>query len=275
MVHGRVGRRRFLEVASAAVASGCSLIHGVPAVAGSRRRRDEPAHAVVVRAPVVAGDGNKVPLVVEMAHPMEPDHYIRSIEVTNARDPVPSKGIFRLTPANGQVYLAFQARMDEGVAEIGVTAECSVHGRSASRPSSITIPDGTGGCAGPLAGEAPRSPDVRPPRIRIPAVLKGHALRAGEVFGVQVGLAHPNRTGLARRDGRFVATEEPFHLERIEIFYGEEPISEFLATPAWSDDPLLTFRLRVRQDGVLRVVATNNRRQRLAAEQAIRLTPSG
>ena len=91
---------------------------------------------------------------------------------------------------------------------------------------------------------------------------------------MQVGLAHPNRTGLTRRDGRFVPTAEPFHLERVEIFYGEEPISDFLATAAWSDDPLLTFRLRVRQDGVLRVVASNNRRQRLAAEQAIRLTPS-
>jgi Sulphur oxidation protein SoxZ len=155
-----------------------------------------------------------------------------------------------------------------------VTAECSVSGRSSSPPASVTVPDGTGGCAGPLAGETPRSPDVRPPRIRIPAVLKGRGIRAGEVFAVQVGLAHPNRTGLTRRDGRFVATAEPFHLERIEVRYGEEPISEFLATPAWSDDPLLTFRLRVRHDGILRIVATNSRRQRLAAEQAIRLIPS-
>jgi sulfur-oxidizing protein SoxY len=260
-------------VAAAGVAGGCSLIHGVSA-AGSGRRRDEPAHAVVVRVPVVAGDGNKVPLVVEMAHPMEPEHYIRSVEVTSARDPVPSKGMFHLTPGNGQVYLAFQARLDEGVAEIGVTAECSVHGRSASPPSSVTIPDGRGGCAGPLAGDTPRSLDVRPPRIRIPASLKGRGIRAGEVFAVQVGLAHPNRTGLARREGRFVAAAEPFHLERIEIFYGEESISRFLATAGWSDDPLLTFRLRVRRDDVLRVVATNSRRQRLAAEQAIRLTPS-
>ena len=113
-------------------------------------------HAVVLRAPIVAGNGNKVPLVVEMAHPMEAEHYIRSIEVTNARDPIPSKGVFQLTPANGQVYLAFQARMDEGVGEIGVTVECSVHGRSSKQLSSITIPDGRGGCAGrePVARRA-------------------------------------------------------------------------------------------------------------------------
>ena len=48
-------------------------------------------------------------------------------------------------------------------------------------------------------------------------------------------------------------------------------VSHFLATAALSDDPLLTFRMRVRHDGLLRVVATNNRQQRLAAEQTIRL----
>jgi sulfur-oxidizing protein SoxY len=260
-----LGRRRFLRVASAAIAGGCSGGHVFPAAAGQD-------HTVSLRAPVVAGDGNKVPLVVEMSHPMDPEHYIRSVEVANPRDPIPSKGTFRFTPANGQVYLAFQARMDEGIAELTVTVECSVHGRSASPPSSITVPGGRGGCAGPLAGSSPRAPEVGPPRIRIPALLKGARIRAGEVFAVQVGLAHPNRTGLTRRDGGFVATAEPFHLERIEISYDEEPISEFLTTAALSDDPLLTFRMRVLHDGLLRVVATNSRRQRLEAEQAIRLT---
>jgi sulfur-oxidizing protein SoxY len=269
-----LGRRRFLRVASAAIAGGCSLGHVFLAVAGNGRGPDDRDHAVGLRAPIVAGNGNKVPLVVEMTHPMEPEHYVRSVEVTNARDPIPSKGIFRFTPANGQVYLAFQARMDEGIAEITVTAECSIHGRSASGPSSITIPDGQGGCAGPLAGPLPRSAEVRPPQIRIPALLKGARIRAGEVFTVQVGLAHPNRTGLTRRDGRFVATTDPFHLERIEIFYDEEPVSEFLTTAALSDDPLLTFRMRVQRGGLLRVVATNNRQQRLTADRAIRPIPA-
>ena len=262
-----LGRRRFLRVASTALAGG-----GLPVPAWGARAQDGGVHAVVLRAPVVAGDGNKVPLVVEMTHPMEAGHHVRSLEVTNARDPVPSKGVFRFTPANGRVYLAFQARMDEGIAELTATVECSVHGRSSTGLVSVTIPDGRGGCAGPLAGAAPRSPDVRPPEIRIPALLKGRSLRPGEVFAVQVGLAHPNRTGLTRREGRFVATTEAFHLERIEVFYGEEPVSQFLTTAAWSDDPLLTFCMRVQHDELLRVVATNSRRQRLEAEHAIRLT---
>ena len=62
-------------------------------------------------------------------------------------------------------------------------------------------------------------------------------------------------------------------LERIEVLSGEEPVSQFLTTAASSDDPLLTFCLRVQHDGLLRVVATNNRQQRLAAERAVQLTP--
>jgi sulfur-oxidizing protein SoxY len=270
----RLDRRRFLRVASAAMAGGCSLGGVASAAAGYRRRRDDRAHTPVLRAPIVAANGGKVPLVLEMAHPMEAEHYIRSVEVTNARDPIPSKGVFEFTPANGQVYLAFQARMDEGVAEITMTVECSVHGRSTSPPVSITIADGTGGCAGPGATAPPRALVVRPPEIRIPALLKGESLHPGEVFAVQVGLTHPSRTGLTRRDGQFVATVEPFYLQRIEIFYDEEPVSRFLTTAALSDDPLLTFRMRARRDGLVRVVATSNRDQRLMATHAVRLSPS-
>jgi desulfoferrodoxin (superoxide reductase-like protein) len=269
----RLDRRRFLRVASAAMAGGRALGE-VASAAGYHRPGDDHAHTPVLRAPIVAGSGSKVPLVLEMAHPMEPGHYIRSVEVTNARDPIPSKGVFQFTPANGRVYLAFQARMDEGVAEITMTVECSAHGRSTSPPVSITIADGTGGCAGPAATAPPRSPVVRPPEIRIPALLRGESLHAGEVFAVQVGLTHPSRTGLIRRDGRFVATAEPFYLQRIEIFYDEEPVSRFLTTAALSDDPLLTFRMRARRDGLIRVVATSNRDQRLMATHAVRLSPS-
>jgi sulfur-oxidizing protein SoxY len=268
-----VGRRRFLRAASAAVAGGCSLGLASAAAAAYRRRNEDWLQAPVLRAPVVAGDGSKVPLVVEVAHPMEADHYIRTVEVTNGRDPIPSKGVFHFTPASGQAYLAFQARMDEGPADLAVRVECSVHGWSSSRRRSVTVADGRGGCAGPAATGPPRSRDVRPPEIRIPALLRGTGLRAGEVFAVQVGLTHPSRTGLTRRDGRFVATVEPFYLTRIEVFYAEEPVSQFLATAAWSDDPLLTFRVRAQGDGLLRVVATNSREERLTATHAVRLGP--
>ncbi len=104
----------------------------------------EREHLPLLQLPAVAKNGAKVPIVVEMAHPMSPDHYIASVQVVNRRDPIPLKGTFHFTPANGRVYLAFQARMHHGASEVSVTAECNRHGKwSTSRP--ITIPQDAGG----------------------------------------------------------------------------------------------------------------------------------
>jgi sulfur-oxidizing protein SoxY len=263
------GRRQFLRLAAAGLAGGPTLARAAPAGAGDRRPPDR-LHQPVLRLPVATGNGNKVPIVVEMAHPMEREHYVRSIEVVNPRDPVPSKGVFHFTPANGEVYVAFQARMDAGPSDVLVTADCTVHGRSSSR-ASITVAEGTGGCAGPDASRPPRASDLRPPRVRIPALLRRPGVRPNEVFEVQLLIEHPNRTGLTYRGGAFVQETEPFHLERIEVFHGDEPVSHFATTPALSDDPFIRFRLRVRREALLRVVATNNQGRQLVTAQPIPL----
>jgi len=58
----------------------------------------------------------------------------------------------------------------------------------------------------------------------------------------------------------------------VEIFYGVERVSEFVLTPAISDDPFVTFRLRAGREESLRVLFTNSRGQRFEATQAIRLS---
>ena len=89
----------------------------------------EAEHLINVRLPLIAEDGANVPIVISMDHPMEPDHYIKSIQMVNFKDPVVSKGLYHLTPANGQAYLSTQIRMDGGDAEIYVIAECTQHGK--------------------------------------------------------------------------------------------------------------------------------------------------
>jgi sulfur-oxidizing protein SoxY len=104
----------------------------------------EREHLPILRLPSVTENGAKVPVVVEMDHPMTPDHFITTVRVVNHRDPVPSKGTFELTPANGRVYLAFQARVHHGASNVTVTAECSRHGAwSASR--TVVVPEDGGG----------------------------------------------------------------------------------------------------------------------------------
>lgn len=280
--HPTLPRRRFLGLASAAV--GLWAAGGVRRAGGatpSRRLSAEDPNALppferlhfpLLHLPVVTTNGAKVPVVVEMVHPMEPGHYIASVHVVNERDPVPSKGVFHFTPANGQVYLAFQARVDQGVSEVSVTAECNLHGQWSSTRS-INIPDGAGGCAGPAPPPGRTAgPEILPPRIRIPQLVKRGRIRPGEIIDVQLMIRHPNRTGLAGRNGTFVRVSEPFHLQEMEVVYGGERVSRFAMTSALSDDPFITFRLRAGREELLRVLLINNRGQRFEATHQIRLS---
>jgi sulfur-oxidizing protein SoxY len=261
-----VTRRRLLGAGSMAV--------GWWAVGGLRPAGALPSferlHTAVVRLPIVTANGGKVPIAVELSHPMEPDHHITSVRVVNERDPVPSKGVFTFSPANGQAYVAFQARLDQGVSEVSVTAECNRHGRWSST-ASVNVPSGGGGCAGGAApSDRDAGPDILPPRLRIPQLLKQGRLRPDEIVDVQLTMRHPNRTGLAFRAGRFVQESEPFHLQEMEVFAGPERVSRFSLTSALSDDPLITFRLRVRPEAPLRVVLVNTRGQRFEATHPLR-----
>ena len=270
-----LSRRRLLGLATAAVGL---LGEGGwrRAGAGPPSRRwgaDDPRtlsalerlHFPAVRLPVMTGNGDRVPITIEMSHPMEPGHHITRVTVVNERDPVPLKGIFEFTPTNGLVHLAFQARIDEGASEVAVTAECNLHGAWTST-GTVRVADGQGGCAAPAPPGGRATPaDILPPRLRLPGLVRTGRVRPDEVLEVQLLMRHPNRTGLVRRDGKFVAESEPFHLRELEAFYGPERVSRFLFTSALSDDPLITFRLRAGQGGPLRVLLVNTRGQRFEA----------
>lgn len=232
----------------------------------------EQLHVPLLKIPAFTSNGGKVPIVVEMRHPMEPDHYVTTLHVVNGRDPVPLKGVFHFTPANGQVYLAFQARMDQGVSEVLATAECNLHGPS-STARSIEIPSDAGGCAAPAPPLVRTGGDeILPPRIRIPELVKRGRIRRDEIIHVQLEMRHPSRTGLVRRNGKLVQESEPFYLTEMEVFYGDERVSRFGMTAALSDDPFITFKLRARREGLLRILLTNSRGKRFEATQPMRLS---
>jgi predicted secreted protein len=255
-------RRSFLALASAAVGGLAGR-----AWAGAD---DGAEHGLRVRVPSFTRNGAKVPVVVEMDRPLTPAHHVAVVRVRNDNDPISSKGTFHFTPANGRIYLAFQARMHEGTSEVIATAECNVHGTVTAR-APIEIPPGAGGCVAGAPNVLGRTSgdDIHPPVIRIPALVDRRALRPGEFFQVQVKLRHPNRTGLAFRDGKFVQESEPLHLDAIEVLHDGEAVSRFVPTSALSDDPLFTFGLVARRAGRVAVVITNSRGQRFEAEHAL------
>ncbi len=95
--------------------------------AGSAQAPERP-HELKLEVPILAEDPTAVPVRVSVDHPMEPDHFIRSIEVVIESDPVPHKGTYRFTPANGQAWISFPMRSGVG-GLLRATAECSKHGR--------------------------------------------------------------------------------------------------------------------------------------------------
>jgi sulfur-oxidizing protein SoxY len=104
----------------------------------------EREHLPLLRIPALTTNGAKVPIVVEMDHPMTAEHFIDKVQVVNLRDPVPSKGTFHLTPANGKVYLSFQARLHHGPSNVSVTVHCNRHG-SWTTSRTVVVPDDAGG----------------------------------------------------------------------------------------------------------------------------------
>ncbi len=103
----------------------------------------ERQHPLELTMSPVVEDGAQAPFVVEIEHPMEPDHYIKSIQILNYADPVVIKGKFYFTPANGVAYLATQIRLAGGNSTVWAIAECTRHGKWAV---SKDVKVAAGGC---------------------------------------------------------------------------------------------------------------------------------
>jgi desulfoferrodoxin (superoxide reductase-like protein) len=207
-----------------------------------------------------------------MHHPMSENHYIRRIEVVNDADPIPSKGIFYPTPANGEVYFAFQARMHSGTSTVAAVAECNVHGRW-SATQRIAIPEGQGGCASGESEKTVRTRDpILPPVIRIPELVRKGRLKQGVATDVQVKFKHPNHTGLVYENNRFRQVEEPFYVQSMEIFHGERMVSRYDMTAGLSDNPFLTLKLKFMDAKPIYIVFTNSLGQQFRAVQEVVLS---
>ncbi len=89
---------------------------------------EEALHIPTVDIPLIAEDGSLVPITVSVNHPMTADHYIKSIYIVDDLSPIPSKGLYRFTPANGEAYIATRIKLGESTT-IRAIAECNKHGK--------------------------------------------------------------------------------------------------------------------------------------------------
>ncbi len=226
--------------------------------------RAQPAHEAehrpVIDAPSLSEDPTAVPVQVSVRHPMEPEHFIRSIEITLENDPVPYKGTFVFTPTNGRAEVAFPMRSGAG-GRLAAVIECSRHGRFTG---SVQIRVSEGGCT-----TAPDTIDrsrLGSPRIRLPQTMQ-----AGEIVQVRTKVDHTSYTGLVLRNGKIVREAPEFYVKQMLVFLDNQQVSEFRMSSAVSANPLIRFPLRVSTSGTLRVVFVNNEGQRWEASAPVKL----
>jgi predicted secreted protein len=100
-----MNRRAFLTLGTVAGLAGPGLTR-----LASAQSRSDREHRIDLDVPILSEEPAAVPIRVAVEHPMEPDHYIQSIEVSIDRDPVPAKGKFLFSPANGRPWAAYQMR---------------------------------------------------------------------------------------------------------------------------------------------------------------------
>jgi desulfoferrodoxin (superoxide reductase-like protein) len=275
-----ISRRSFCKWSSSLVLAGIftglksrSLLALDPSATGATQvpAGFKELHTAKLILPAMTRNGNHVPVVVKMNHPMEKNHHIRQIQFLNESDPVPSKGIFHPSPANGELYFAFQARMHSGTSTLKAIAECNLHGRWTAAHQ-ITIPDGQGGCA-TAAGTKETQPkeEIRPPIIRVPELVRRGRLAKGETAEVQVKFQHPSKTGLAYENQKFVQVEEPLYLTSMEVFYGNRSVSRYEMTSGLSDNPFLKFKLKFTEEKAVRTVFTNSLGQQFSTVMEVAL----
>jgi len=228
-----------------------------PLWAESRLERE---HRPQLDLPILSEEPTAVPVQAWVDHPMEPEHFIRAIEVMLETDPVPYKGKFLFTPANGRAWLAFQMRSGAG-GLVKAIAECTRHGRFVGTRELRVV---EGGCT--TVPEGVGRDRLGNPMLRVPRTVK-----RGEIVEVRAKVDHNSHTGLVLKDGKFLRFAREFYVKQMLVYLSDEKVSEFQMTSAVSPNPLIRFPLKATRSGTLRVVFVNNEGQRWEVSQLLRL----
>jgi sulfur-oxidizing protein SoxY len=216
-------------------------------------------HAPKLDIPILTEDPVAVPVIVSVEHPMEPDHYIRSIRVWLPTDPVPDKGTFAFTPLAGRAWVSFQMRSGAG-GMVHAEAEDVRHGRF-SATGEVRVAEG--GC-----GVAPDKIDRS--RVGNPVIRLPRAYRTGEIIEVRAKIDHSSHTGLVYKGGKYVREMPPYYLRQMLATFDGKPVCDFALTPAVSPNPLIRFTVRISGPGTLGVSWKNSEGKTWEAVQPVR-----
>jgi len=109
-------RRGFLATTTALLAAASGSVRAqiaaidptIQSITGGARIESD---RVKLQLPVIADNGNAVPLQVSVQSPMTPDDYVKTIHVISDRNPMRHMAAFHFGPQSGRAELATRVRL--------------------------------------------------------------------------------------------------------------------------------------------------------------------
>ena len=95
-----------------------------PAILNVTKGRELTRGKVKLEMPVIADNGNAVPVHITVAHPMTESNYVRAIHLVSDRNPVRNMASFFLGPYSGRAELSTRVRL-AGSQNVTAIAELS------------------------------------------------------------------------------------------------------------------------------------------------------
>jgi len=83
------------------------------------RAIEDGASAITIEMPLIAEDGESVPISVDVKSPMTPESHVKAIYILAEKNPRPLNVKVNLTPAAGQAFVATKLRLaDSGLVRV-------------------------------------------------------------------------------------------------------------------------------------------------------------
>lgn len=206
----------------------------------------EDSGVIALEAPVRAMDASTVPVGISLSSTGDQmSGRVKKIWLIVDGNPSPLAGVFHFGPDADPRNLRTRVRVDQYTL-IHAVAETE-DGRLLSSARYVKA---AGGCSAPSS----KDPEVAMSRLgQMRVRLDGDAQAVeGSTLTVQLLISHPNNNGM-QMDQVSHNYIPPRYIQDIKVVYGDELVFNVDADISLSEDPVITFGLRLHGDGPLHV----------------------
>ena len=197
--------------------------------------------------PYRAEDPALVPLKITSKIPQTANKYIKKITVFVDKNPYPLVAEFALTPASGKADLAMRIRINT-YSYVRAVAETN-DGKLYMAKKFVKA---SGGCSAPLGADL----DAAMKRLGKMKFRLDDKVDKGKPSLAQLLISHPNITGM-QMDQVTRKIKPSYFVEKVQVFYDDQPILTAKTDIAISADPNFRFYFVANKSAELRAEITD------------------